>query len=85
MIVMMMTGDSHDDDDDDGNGNYDDYADDDDHNNYDDDDDVVYSTIIPVSGLPLVAPQAGSQVIPGKVTIGGISTHQEEVVVGRDV
>ena len=66
----------------DGNGNYDDYADDD-HNNYDDDD--VYSTIIPVSGLPLVAPQAGSQVIPGKVTIGGISTHQEEVVVGRDV
>ena len=82
MIVIMMTGDSHDDDDDDGNGNYDDYADDDDHNNYDDD---VYSTIIPVSGLPLVAPQAGSQVIPGKVTIGGISTHQEEVVVGRDV
>jgi len=75
MIVMMMTMimvrmiDEYD-----GNGNYDDYADNNDHNNYDDD---VYSTIVPVSGLPLVAPQAGSQVIPGKVTIGGISTHQE--------
>jgi hypothetical protein len=78
MIVMMMTMimvrmiDEYD-----GNGNYDDYADNNDHNNYDDDDDVVYSTIVTVSGLPLVAPQAGSQVIPGKVTIGGISTHQE--------
>ena len=80
MIVMMMTMimvrmiDEYD-----GNGNYDDYADNNDHNNYDDD---VYNTIVPVSGLPLVAPQAGSQVIPGKVTIGGISTHQEQVVVG---